>query len=36
MKVKSATVRIIEFPDGQKHRFELLNDIWRLTHIYNG
>ena len=38
MKVVSPTVRVIEFPDGQKQRYEdfAATDTWALTHIYNG
>lgn len=34
----SSTVRILELPDGQKHRFEqnAADSKWYLTHIYNG
>lgn len=36
MKALSPATRIVEFPDGEKHRFVLVGDAWQLTHIYNG
>jgi YD repeat-containing protein len=35
----TATLRILEFPNGEKHRFQEYDSaasLWRLTHIYNG
>ena len=38
LKAFTSTVRILELPDGQKHRFEqnAADGKWYLTHIYNG